>query len=254
MLFSANLRVDQRIDLCIYLGEACMRHVGEARDDLWQIVELAKPTSEAKFVIAHSEYGFTANIPIESIEVTKPVVVERFELIPDSAGPGRFRGGCGLSRQFVRLLRWIFGLVLPVGEPRTEAHRHGLQELWEVARWERLDQCDERLTLDGVAELESGPRGKFNPNGPNSALLRSPDLMARNQKVGEYLRYGSSIPARLNEFALLITAREWTAQIEWVSHHDLAVKAGVSPAVLADLAQGRRPAGMTEDEAIVYDF
>jgi 4-carboxymuconolactone decarboxylase len=72
--------------------------------------------------------------------------------------------------------------------------------------------------------------------------------------VGEYLRFNSSIPPRLNEFAILITARQWNAQIEWSAHHELAIKAGLSPAVAADLLQGRRPAGMKDDEAIVYDF
>ncbi|MGZ5118374.1 MAG: carboxymuconolactone decarboxylase family protein [Burkholderiales bacterium] len=108
--------------------------------------------------------------------------------------------------------------------------------------------------LKAARELASGPRGKINPNGPNFALLRSPELMERTQKVGEYLRYKSSIPVPLNEFAILVTARQWNAQIEWIAHHELALKAGVSAAMLADLAQGRRPAGMKDDEAIVYDF
>ena len=105
-----------------------------------------------------------------------------------------------------------------------------------------------------VQEYERGPRGKMNPNGPSFALLRSPELMERTQKLGEYLRYNTSIPLRLNEFAILITAREWNSQIEWVGHYGLALKAGLAPAVAADLAQGRRPAGMKDDEAIVYQF
>ena len=108
--------------------------------------------------------------------------------------------------------------------------------------------------LKAARELASGPRGKMNPSGPNSALLRSPGLMERTQKVGEYLRYGSSIPGPLNEFAILITARQWTAQMEWHAHSELALKAGVSADVLADLKQGKRPAGMNGDEAIVYQF
>ena len=108
--------------------------------------------------------------------------------------------------------------------------------------------------LKAARELASGPRGKINPNGPNFALLRSPELMERTQKVGEYLRYKSSIPAPLNEFAILVTARQWNAQIEWIGHYELARKAGVSEAVLADLKQGRRPAAMKDDEAAVYDF
>ena len=108
--------------------------------------------------------------------------------------------------------------------------------------------------LKAAREFASGPRGRVNPNGPNFALLRSPQLMERTQKVGEYLRFNSSIPTRLNEFAILITARQWNAQMEWFAHHPLAIKAGLSPEVAADLAQGRRPAGMKDDEAAVYQF
>ena len=103
-------------------------------------------------------------------------------------------------------------------------------------------------------ELVSGPRGRMNPVGPNALLLRSPDLMRRTQKVGEYLRYSSSLPARLNEFAILVTARHWNAQVEWLAHHPLALKAGLAPEVAADLAQGKRPGGMKNDEAIIYQF
>jgi len=108
--------------------------------------------------------------------------------------------------------------------------------------------------LKAVREVASGPRGRLDPDGPSALLLRSPDLMSRTQKVGEYLRFNSSLPRRLNEFAILITARQWNAQLEWFVHQPLAVKAGVAPAVTADLAQGRHPAGMAEDEEIVYQF
>src|SRR4051812_43813860 len=108
--------------------------------------------------------------------------------------------------------------------------------------------------LKAARELASGPRGKWNANGPNAALLRSPALMQRTQKVGEYLRYSSSIPSRMNEFAICITARKWTAQVEWIAHSELALKAGIFANVLADLKQGKRPPGMKDDEAAVYDF
>jgi N-methylhydantoinase B len=44
-------------------------------------------------------WAFNAsNIPVEAQEANQPLVIERFELIRDSAGPGRFRGGCGIRR------------------------------------------------------------------------------------------------------------------------------------------------------------
>ncbi len=108
--------------------------------------------------------------------------------------------------------------------------------------------------LKAARDLASGPRGRLNPDGPNALLLRSPDLMSRTQRVGEYLRYNTSLPVRLNEFAILITARQWNAQVEWIAHHPLALKAGLAPAVAADLVQGKRPTGMKDDEEIIYQF
>ncbi len=89
---------------------------------------------------------------------------------------------------------------------------------------------------------------------PFNVYLRSPALAERLRQLGEQIRFRSSLPARLNEFAILVTARHWTAQYEWYAHHRLALKAGLNPAVAEDLAQGRRPEGMQEDEAVIYDF
>jgi 4-carboxymuconolactone decarboxylase len=105
-----------------------------------------------------------------------------------------------------------------------------------------------------VKDMIGGLRGSFNWDGPNALLLRSPELQSRTQKVGEYLRYKSVIPQRLNEFAILITARQWDAQGEWIQHQALAEKAGIAPATIADLALGKRPGGMKDDEALVYEF
>ena len=115
-----------------------------------------------------------------------------------------------------------------------------------------------------IKDLLSGPRGggdsspeavkRILENGPFNAWARSPVLGDRLQKVGEYIRYGSSIPLRLNEFAILITARFWTSQYEWFAHHSLAMKAGLSPKITEQLALNRRPEGMSEDETAVYNF
>jgi 4-carboxymuconolactone decarboxylase len=89
---------------------------------------------------------------------------------------------------------------------------------------------------------------------PFNVYLRSPELAQEIRKVGEHIRFKSSLPARLNEFAILITARHWGSQYEWVAHHRLALKAGLAPAVAEDLAQGKRPNGMQEDETAIYNF
>jgi 4-carboxymuconolactone decarboxylase len=101
-------------------------------------------------------------------------------------------------------------------------------------------------------EIASGPRGGV--RGPFNALLRSPELADRAQKFGEYVRFNTSLPERLKEFAILITARYWTAQYEWHSHHAHALKAGLDPRLAAELALWKRPTGMKDDEAAVHDF
>ena len=98
--------------------------------------------------------------------------------------------------------------------------------------------------------LTAGPRGKL--AGPFVPLLRSPELMARVQKVGEYLRFESALPERIKELAILVVARHWGQGYEWGFHLPLALKAGVSHAAAEAIASGHRPAGLTADEAAAY--
>jgi len=108
----------------------------------------------------------------------------------------------------------------------------------------------EQKTL--VASIFSGPRTSL--DGPFNVLLRSPEMGDLAQKFGAQMRFHSSIPSRLNEFAILITARFWTAQFEWQAHHKNALAAGLSPAVIDALAAGKSPAPMQPDEEVVYNF
>lgn len=100
--------------------------------------------------------------------------------------------------------------------------------------------------------LTDGPRGGV--RGPFIPLLRSPELMDRLQKLGEYLRFHSALPARISELVILAVARQWTQQFEWSVHVALAREAGVKPQTLASLSEGRRPDAMAIDEEIAYDF
>ena len=103
-----------------------------------------------------------------------------------------------------------------------------------------------------VDAVMSGPRKHM--GGPFSALLRSPELMNRVQKVGEYLRFQCPIDKRLGEFAAIIAARHWSQQFEWWAHYKQAVEAGLKAEIGDAVAEGRRPNGMAEDEEILYDF
>ena len=99
-------------------------------------------------------------------------------------------------------------------------------------------------------ELTSGPRGKL--AGPFVPLLRSPELMARVQKLGEYLRFESVLPDRIKELAILIVARHWDQGYEWSFHLPLALKAGVTRETAEAIAEGRPPEGLTSEETAAY--
>jgi 4-carboxymuconolactone decarboxylase len=90
--------------------------------------------------------------------------------------------------------------------------------------------------------------------GPFEPLMYSPEVMSQARAMGDYLRYKSGVGNTLSELAILITAREWTQDYEWYVHAPIAAKAGIKPAIIEAIRDGRRPAGMSEDEEIVYDF
>jgi 4-carboxymuconolactone decarboxylase len=90
--------------------------------------------------------------------------------------------------------------------------------------------------------------------GPYNPLLRSPVLGQRMFDLLHYLRWETSVPLKLNEFAILIIGRQWRSQVEWLAHAPLAVKAGLSPDIVAELKANKRPSNMPPEEAVVYDF
>ena len=108
---------------------------------------------------------------------------------------------------------------------------------------------EQRRAYDGIV---AGPRGRI--GGPFNAWLRSPELADTAQKVGAFLRFRTSLPPRLSEMAILMTAYYWRAQYEWYAHAPLALKGGLADAVIAALQVGKKPAAMQPDEAVVYDL
>lgn len=142
----------------------------------------------------------------------------------------------------------------PVTEPKAGYCKYSTRQGTSMTRrFTPLDPAElsapQRTAYEAIV---SGPRGSV--RGPFNALLRSPELADRLQRVGEYVRFNSSLPSRLNELAILVVARHWSAQYEWYAHRKLALEAGLDPRIAEDIAQGRRPAHMEDDEAAVYDF
>jgi len=97
-------------------------------------------------------------------------------------------------------------------------------------------------------------RGVDLVTGPFAVLLRLPDLVVPSLQIRLHNQKNSALSAKLTEFAILIASRHYTNNYEWNSHSPAAVKAGLDPAIIAAVADGRRPAKMSDEEAIVYDF
>ena len=113
----------------------------------------------------------------------------------------------------------------------------------------------DRLTDAQKAASEAFRAARNGPVfGPFVPLLRSPELMTNASTMGLHLRYRSVLPLHLSEFIILITAREWTQQLEWHIHAPIALKAGLDPAIVAAIREGRRPDAMGEAEALVHAF
>src|SRR5580692_464921 len=117
-----------------------------------------------------------------------------------------------------------------------------------------------QLTMDALNEAQK-PLGEqvmkvssVGLGGPYNPLMRSPVLGQRLFDLFYYLRWQTSVPTKLNEFAILIIGRQWRSQVEWFAHAPLAAKAGLSTDIIAELKEGKRPSKMADDEALTYDF
>lgn len=119
-----------------------------------------------------------------------------------------------------------------------------------------LEESELNKTQRALLEsLRSGPRGRgVMPRGPFGAWMHAPEFGQLAQALGAYVRYQTSLPPRLSEFAILCTARFWRAQYEWFAHAPIAEKEGVSKKAIADLQAGKRPTSAGKEELAIYDF
>jgi 4-carboxymuconolactone decarboxylase len=117
-----------------------------------------------------------------------------------------------------------------------------------VLTMEQLDARQKPLGEQVMKVSSVGLAGPYNP------MMRSPVLGQKLFDLFAYLRWDTSVPVKLNEFAIIIIGRQWRSQVEWFAHAPLAQKAGLSPEIIAELKANKRPSNMAEDEAVVYDF
>jgi 4-carboxymuconolactone decarboxylase len=150
-----------------------------------------------------------------------------------------------LKRTVVAVVLLVSGAVLGAQQTRVLNLRG---DRFKPLTWEQLSTDQKAM----VNDLLSGSRTSL--NGPFNALLRSPDMGNLAQKLGEYVRFRTSVPARLNEMAILLTAKAWSSQYEWYAHKTAALAAGLDGSVIDDIQAGRRPTRMQADEAVIYAF
>ena len=107
-----------------------------------------------------------------------------------------------------------------------------------------------------VENLQKPPRNNTTAlkNPPFKVYMRSPELAGKLEAVSDYVRWGTGLQPRLTELAIMITARQWSSQWIWRGHYRAAVRGGLDPSVGADIAAGKRPEKMKEDETILYNY
>ena len=121
-----------------------------------------------------------------------------------------------------------------------------------MTRFEPLNP--DQMTPEQKAVCDDLVASRGSVRGPFPVMLHNPELASVAAKLGGYARFDSKIEPRLLEFAVSIVGRFWGAHVEWVAHSRLAREAGVDPAVLKAVEEGRRPDFVNDDEEAIYDF
>jgi 4-carboxymuconolactone decarboxylase len=120
-----------------------------------------------------------------------------------------------------------------------------------MARYSALTPAERSPEQQAVVdEVVAGKRGRF--GGPFEILYRSPEVCRHLSRLGEFLRWGSSLSPALSELAICLTARHIRANYEWHAHCPLAVEAGVSAAAMEAIRTGAMPSFTAKDQALVY--
>jgi len=157
---------------------------------------------------------------------------------------------------------WLFCLTISLCVPAVGQDRMPMISAGKLTRAQKKTLDEYRALQQGRAEACRNPKmdqakcgaAYFKVHGPMVPLLRSPEVMIGAAEMGPYLEFKTVLPPRLRELVILITARRWTQQYVWNSHYTSALRAGLRPEIVNAVAEGRRPAGMSDEEDIVYEF
>jgi len=142
----------------------------------------------------------------------------------------------------------LLAVVVLFAITAKDSHLMSKEQRFPQLTKEQLTNAQKPLADEILKVSSVGLGGPYNP------LLRSPVLGQRMFDLLHYLRWETSVPLKLNEFAILIIGHQWRSQVEWFAHAPLALKAGLSPDIVAELKAGKRPSNMPAEEAAVYNF
>ncbi len=123
----------------------------------------------------------------------------------------------------------------------TQAQQHLFESITDGKRGEGRAPED-LLTAEG------GMSGPFN------AWLRSPVLGEAAQRLGETVRFESTLPPQLRELAILIVAAKWKAQYEWWAHERIARREGLDERIIESIKAETPPDFSDPTQAVIYKF
>jgi 4-carboxymuconolactone decarboxylase len=148
----------------------------------------------------------------------------------------------------MRITALLVGAALTVSAqtPPPELNLRG--DRFAPLTWDKMTPEQRTMTEHVLA----GPRRSL--DGPMNILLRSPEMGDLAQQFGASMRFLTSMPEKLRELAIIITARHWSSQFEWQAHSRAAAQAGLDASIISAIAEGRRPAKLEPEEAVVYNF
>src|SRR3989475_6114074 len=142
----------------------------------------------------------------------------------------------------------VFSLMAAQAQAPSAHDIQLVGDRFKPLKWDEMTPAQKMMMEHLFAGERRGAGGPFN------VLLRSPEMGDLAQQFGASMRFHSSLPRKLNEMAIIITARHWTAQYEWNAHRSAAAQAGLNEAIIQSIAAGKRPASMDADETIIYNF
>src|SRR5947207_869097 len=142
----------------------------------------------------------------------------------------------------------VFSLIAAQAQAPSARDIKLVGDRFKPLKWDEMTPAQKTMMEHLLAGERRGAGGPFN------VLLRSPEMGDLAQQFGASMRFHSSLPKKLNEMAIIITARHWTAQYEWNAHRTAAAQAGLSESIIQAIAAGKHPSSLDPAETVVYNF